>query len=328
MLSSTSSPLPIDAWSADMKAAIDQICEIGSLTLDTHRKASDRAATVADQWQLAARLEDERVALGRLFDSASQAIVAIEDVRRLMASQDVADGTRHRSMRDCAETIDANLPHIEQAFLTVRQSALDLLRWTQRSGHIADSDLPSRYRASYAKLTSYTPTFKPFLEAMQHELLALSKNEDHHSDVRLLLSALTRYNAVADSARSFVKSVVEPPMELVFHDTETFLSDWQEIAAARQSHLATEFNDCCQLLLYESAEFNRRVQNIRPPLADGMEASLCVLPVDDARILFTVDEDPVFEQLTVTLLRIVDVSDFGRACDSVTRDLYRGLSDD
>ena len=323
---STHAPLLIDTWSADMKAAIDQICEIGSLTLHTHREASDEAAVAADRWQLESRLEDERTALCQLFDRARLTVEAIENTRRLMHADEVSDATRHQSMRDCANTIDENVPHISQAFLTVRHSALDLLQWTQRSGKIEGSELPANYRASYAKLVAYTPIFRPFLESMQHELLALSKGPDHHPDVKLLLSALTHYNAVADSARSFVGSVVEPPLELVFHHTDIFDQDWQTIAAAEQGHLATEFNDCCQLLLYEPSEFRRRVEDIRAPLADGMEASLFALPVDDMRLLFTVDEDPLFEQMAVTLLRVVEFRDFENACDSVTRDLYRGLS--
>jgi hypothetical protein len=51
------------------------------------------------------------------------------------------------------------------------------------------------------------------------------------------------------------------------------------------------------------------------------------LPVEDMRILFTVDEDPVFEQLIVTLLRVVKEGEFQGACESVIHDLYRGLTD-
>lgn len=323
MHSSTNTPLPIDKWSADMQTAIDQICEIGLLTLHTHREASDKAAAVADQWHLESRLDDEHAALRQLFDRARLIVEAIEDTRRRMRADDIS-----AAMRDCANAIEENVPHITQALLTVRHSALDLLRWTQGSAKIEGSDLPDRYRASYAKLIAYTPIFKPFLESMQHELLALNKGPDHRPDVKLLLSALSRYNAVADSARSFVKSVVEPRLDLVFHDTDTFHQDWQTIAAEEQGHLATEFNDCCQLLLYEPSEFRRRVESIPLQVAEGMEASLFALPVDCRRILFTVDEDPLFQQMTVTLLRVVHVDEFDTALDLVTSALYLGLSED
>jgi hypothetical protein len=317
-------PLPIDEWSAAMKAAIEQICEIGLRTLQTHREASETAAAIADGWQLETRLEDERVALLHLFEHARRIVEAIESTRQFIHA-DVSASARFESMRDCADAIDEHLPHIEHAFLEARHSALDLLRWTQQFGRIEESDLPAQYRASYARLIAYSPVFRPRSEAMQQALLSLSKEKDVHPDVRRLLSALTRYNAVADSARCFVKSVVEPPMELVFHDTESFQHDWQTYDAAVRGHLATEINDCCQCMLYEPARFDRRVQRIRPQLAGGIDASLCVLPVEDMRILFTVDEDPVFEQLTVTLLRAIKNEEFANACEAVIHDLYRGL---
>lgn len=319
-------PLPIDEWSAAMKAAIEQICDIGHKTLQTHRKASDKAAAIADGWQLETRLEDERVALGRLFENARRIVEAIELTRQVIQS-DAAETDQLDSIRECADAITESLPHIEHSFLEARHSALDLLRWTQQFSHIEESDLPAQYRASYARLIEYSPVFRPRSEAMQQTLLALSKDKVVHPDVRRLLSALTQYNSVSDSARCFVKSVVEPPMELVFHDTESFQNDWQACDAALQGHLATELNDCCQWLLYEPAKFDRCIQRVRPQLAGGIDASLCVLPVEDMRILFTVDEDPVFEQLTVTLLRAVPEHEYPRACESLIHDLYSGLKE-
>lgn len=329
MDSANDASLPIDTWSSDMQAAIDHICEIGQSTLQTHLQASDQAAKVAGEWKLAERLEDQRVALNELFANARLIIEAVESTRLLMmSSEETSPATLHQSLRDCTAAIDASLPKIERAFLTSRHSALDLLRWTRRSGKLDGSQLPAQYRSSYATLVEYTPVFKPRMEAMQHDLLALRHDAGLHHDVQQLVSALTRYNGVAESARRFVKSIVEPPLELVFHDTQTFHLDWQPLATEEQSRLATEFNDCCQLLLYDHASFERRVESVQPDLADGVEASLYVLPIDHWRVLFTVDEDPVFKELTVTLLRVVRLSDFDQACRSVIHSLYRDLTND
>jgi mRNA-degrading endonuclease RelE of RelBE toxin-antitoxin system len=321
-----STPLPIEAWATDMHTAIEQICEIGSLTLATHRKACERAAETADQWGLAARCDDERRALHELFDAARKTVEAIESTRALMHGEGVSADVLHESMRACSEMVETGLPIIERSLLTSRQCALDLLRWTQRFGHVEGSDLPEQYRASYAELTSYTPTFKPRLDAIQKELLAWSHDGDLHPEAQRLLSALTRYNAVADSARGFVKSIVDPPFELVFHDTETFQDDWHKLDIAERGRLATELNDCCQLLLYKPAEFQRRVENIRAQLAEGLDASLYVLHVEDVRIVFTVDDDPLFKQITITLLRVVHANQLAEACDLVTQALYNHLS--
>ena len=159
-------------------------------------------------------------------------------------------------------------------------------------------------------------------------MLTLTNTPGEHIEAEQFRAALTRYNGVVDSARSFVKSVVEPPLELVFHDAESFHEDWLSYDVNHQAQLATQFNDCCQLVLYDRTAFERAVERIHPQLPGGIEASLCILPIDDERVLFTVDEDPVFEQVTITLLRIVQVDELATACDNVTALLYEELTDE
>ena len=123
-------------------------------------------------------------------------------------------------------------------------------------------------------------------------------------------------------------TVVEPPFELVFHDTDTFQRDWQSVSADEKNRLATEFNDCCQLLLYDTAEFDRRVKNIHPQLSNGVDASLFVLAIEPWRVIFTVDEDPMFKELSVSVLRVVPFEELDTACDAVIRALYDSLGRD
>lgn len=323
---SSDGPLPIQAWTKEMSAAIDRICELGRMMLTKH-SGNEKAAAVAKEWKLAERLDDEEKALHELFRRARAIIESIEVVRLQMARRSVDEPTLHQAMRDAVHAIHEHLPEIEHAFLVSRHSALDLLRWTDRSGYLDGSPLPADYRASYAELVAYTPVFKPRLEKIQHELLALKHRKQVHEDARHFLSALTRYNALADSARAFVKSIVEPPFELVFHDTEGFQDDWQAIDVQHHGGLATEINDCCQLLLYDQRAFDHRVESIDPNLPDGVDASLFVLSIDDWRVIFTVDEDPVFHELRISLLRIVDAMQYNPVIDRVIRELYSGLSD-
>ena len=207
--------------------------------------------------------------------------------------------------------------------MTVRHSALDLLLWTQQSAKVEGGELPDKYRASYARLIAYTPIIKPLLAALQDDLLLLNNEPGLHPDTQRLISALNRYNAVAESARGFIRSVVEPPLELVFHDTEAFVSDFHALPSDQRAQVATELNDCCQLLLYDPVEFQRRVGHVRPRLAEGIDASMVILTVSaELNVVFTVDEDPVFEQLAVTLLRVIPEHELATATDDLTRALY------
>lgn len=162
---------------------------------------------------------------------------------------------------------------------------------------------------------------------MQHELLRQKDRGHVHEEVRHLLSALTRYNALADSARAFVRSIVQPPFELVFHDAETFQDDWEGIDVDRHGDLATEINDCCQLLLYDLDQFHRKVERVEPELIPGLDASLYLLPNEEWRVIFTVDEDPVFHEMRISLLRIVHESNYENALSDVIRELYAGWNE-
>ncbi|MEN8189899.1 MAG: hypothetical protein ABFS19_08635 [Thermodesulfobacteriota bacterium] len=305
--------LPLEEWNADMQAAVGDIRRIGLEVLKEHGAAGEKALEVSKQWKLAERQADEHEALLRLIEASRLMVEKIDGAMRSMAP-DV--------METAARTIEQNLADIEESFLVIRHASLDLLRWTRRAGRIEGSPLPGEYRASYARLISYAPIFKPRLEAFQHELLELSRQPGAESAAPRLLSAITRYNAVLDSARRFVQAIVDPPLELVFQETNLFLDDWQNCSVGDRSAMASRLNDCCQLLLYDKTEFDRRTEKVRPRLADGIDASMYSMAIDKGRILFSVDEDPVFEQLTVTLYRLVDEEKFADACEVVFQVLY------
>lgn len=310
-------PVPLEKWKADMTAAVDNICSLGLEILKVHRLAGDKAAVSAENWKLEERQKEEHEALMRLFDATESIIDKLDT-----AVEQLDDD----SFTAAVEAINEHLPCIEAAFLTIRQAAQDLLRWTRRSGRVEGSTLPDEYRACYARLISYTPKFKPRLEVLQQKLLKLANVSDAEGSVQPLLSAISRYNGVMDSARGFVRAIVDPPLELVFQETNLLMKDWETCSVEERGRLASGLNDCCQFLLYDEAEFSKRVKEVNPPLPDGMEASLFALPVEAFHILFTVDEDPVFGQLTVTLLRAVRADCHDEACESIIETLYGELT--
>jgi hypothetical protein len=310
-----------------MKEAVDRVIQLGQSVLETHRRASDKAEEAACRWQLEERLVVERDALLRLVDHVRPILQSMEACRQALHADAINEEELQRTFNHCSDTIESQLPGIETLFVTVRQAAQDLLLWTQRAGRIDNSSLPAEYRASYAALIAYAPVFKPSIASLQEDLLQWDKNADLHPHTHRLISMINRYNAVADSARGFVGSVVQPPLELVFHETQSFLEDFQSLPAEQMTRLATELNDCCQLLLYDSAEFRRRVVYVQPRLANGIDSSMVVLTASDGfRVIFTVDEDPLFEQLVITLLRVLPEDQLASATDNLTRVLYEHFS--
>ena len=153
-------PLQLEQWDNDMRAAVEEICRVGHEILKLHRSASERAAAVSVYWKLEPRLEQERKALLELLGGVREVSEKLSAVMVCATSENLTDAS------DC---IDRNIPVVEQAFITIRHAALDLLRWTKRSGHLEDSALPEEYRHSYAALVTYTPKFRPrMLKLLDH----------------------------------------------------------------------------------------------------------------------------------------------------------------
>ncbi|MGI9473754.1 MAG: hypothetical protein ACR2NZ_19590 [Rubripirellula sp.] len=329
MTPATESPLPIESWTEDMVAAIERICDLGLEILRVHSIDNAAAQRIAEEWSLTERMADEHQALNTLFANARSIVLAVEELRARMNFPELGTEGIATSLDRCSQTIEDNLPGIEDAFLVSRHSALDLLRWIQHDAVVDESDLPGRYRASYAQLVSYSPVFKPHFEQLGHRLLELGARHVAAAEIGQLLSGLSRYNAVAESARSFVRSIVEPQLEMVFHETEGFVNDWKAISpSSERAELATELNDCCQLLLYDQASFDQRTEAVHVPLGEGVDASLFRMSYRDRTLLFTVDQDPVFSELVITLLRVVTTADASQAIEASTRSLYSGLGSD
>lgn len=56
-------PLPLDAWKADMTAAVGDICSLGLQILKVHRSASAEAEEQSKLWRLEERQKEEQEAL-------------------------------------------------------------------------------------------------------------------------------------------------------------------------------------------------------------------------------------------------------------------------
>jgi hypothetical protein len=300
--------LPVKEWSRAMRLATANISKLGSQLIAAHRSESDRANEVCVNWSLAERQLDEQQALIDLVRAAKDILVNVDDAMR---------GMTPRLMQLAVDSIERNLPLIEEAFLTVRHSAQDLLHWVQRYGSKNDDSLQDMYRASYNELISFAPVFKPRLESFQQVLLEMTEASEAAPETKRLLSAITSYNGVVNTAHGFVRAVVAPPLELVFRETDLFLNDLQKLQIKPRGLLASDLNDCCQNLLYDSSAFNQTVEPVQYEQPEGVDSSLVVFTHKGYRVLLTVEDDPIFGQVTVHLLRAVSLDEYYESCVSV-----------
>lgn len=308
-LDMNSQTFTVEEWAAAMMMAVSEIDEVGRDLLARTRLGSERAEEVCRNWRLEERQAEERAALSSLFAAAQEILESLVGAETLLQAD---------TMASASGAIEENLPVIEEGFLAVRHCAQDLLHWADRYGTPENSDASASYRAAHNNLTSYAPVLKPRLEALQARLLGLAASNETGPAVRSLLSAITRYNAVLDSARRFVAVVVDPPLELIFAETEQFLEDVQQIPLKTRGLVGSELNDCCGSLMYDPTVFAKTVKPVEVQQPEGIESSLVVFESHGMRILFTVEEDPIFGQLTVHLLRAVGEAEFDSACAGVS----------
>ena len=117
-------------------------------------------------------------------------------------------------------------------------------------------------------------------------------------------------------------------MNLVFHSTETFEQELQQFDAAVQKCIVQRINEVAQAFLMDRQLFSqqaRKPYNI--PMYNGFDSSLYSIVVKpDLRVILTVDEDPLFDQAIVTLLRVVKRPDLYTTYTAVAQALYRNLN--
>jgi hypothetical protein len=115
--------------------------------------------------------------------------------------------------------------------------------------------------------------------------------------------------------------------ELAFHITDDFERGLKNFSTAERDLIANEINSCCENLTGDRQIF---YQNTYLPrlirLERDFDSSLCVLRINpEIRIILSVDDDPIFGQIIVTLFRAVRRSDVDEAFNSVVETLYKGL---
>lgn len=115
-------------------------------------------------------------------------------------------------------------------------------------------------------------------------------------------------------------------MDIVFESTEQFEQQLKEFSESERYNIINQINLCSQLLPNEYNASNKLEQLDKISLINGYESSLYSLKVSaDIRAILTIDEDPIFNQLIITLFRVVNRADARKAYQAVARAIYQDL---
>jgi hypothetical protein len=126
-----------------------------------------------------------------------------------------------------------------------------------------------------------------------------------------------------------VHTANEGCMNLLFHSTEAFEQDLQQFDACLQERIAQRVNEVAQAFIEDRQVF---AQQARKPytlhLSNAFDSSLYSVIVEpDLRVILTVDDDPLFDQVIVTLMRVVKRPDLYNAYTSAAKTLYQNLNE-
>lgn len=114
-------------------------------------------------------------------------------------------------------------------------------------------------------------------------------------------------------------------MELLFQETKSFEKDLSKLPTSLKKKVINSINEQC---LFFSEKNNANTRKIKR-LASGnhfinSDSSLYEIKVDlKTRVILSIDDDPLFDQIIFTLYRVVSPKDFGTALKNISEALYQ-----
>ncbi|WP_017301729.1 hypothetical protein [Nodosilinea nodulosa] len=117
-------------------------------------------------------------------------------------------------------------------------------------------------------------------------------------------------------------------MDVLIESTRGFEKDLDRLSNDEKTLTVEKINECANLFLTQKAGIYKKLRRL-PHFAElnGYESSLYTLKVSQKlRMILTVDEDPIFEQVIFTLYRVVKHDDLNNAYQGIAESLYQEIS--
>ena len=116
-------------------------------------------------------------------------------------------------------------------------------------------------------------------------------------------------------------------MKLLFESTKRFEKDIHSLPKQDSRRVVAALNRYGAFVCSNpSTPYPNIYRTIIPRLKGGLDATLYSLRVDrDIRAILTVDDDPLFSQVIITLLRVVRHGELERAYKGIPESLYQGM---
>lgn len=115
-------------------------------------------------------------------------------------------------------------------------------------------------------------------------------------------------------------------MNIIFESTKKFEKELNKFPKKQKEMIILKLNQYSHLLDSRPESFYKHVhQPIKLRLVNNNEPSLYSLRINpEIRIIMTVDDDPLFDQITITLLHVVRRSELNRVYKIIAESIYQG----
>ena len=114
-------------------------------------------------------------------------------------------------------------------------------------------------------------------------------------------------------------------MNLLFESTKRFEKELKRFDPKERTRIISKLNQYCQLLPDDTSGFFKHAyQPMKLQLKGNDESTLYALKVyKDIRIIMTVDEDPLFDQIIITLLHVIRHSGLNKVFKGMAESIYQ-----
>ncbi len=116
-------------------------------------------------------------------------------------------------------------------------------------------------------------------------------------------------------------------MDILIESTKGFENDLAKLSEDEKTTAIQKINDCASLFPTQKADLYRKLRHLPLPTnLNGYESSLYTLTVSPTlRVIWAVDEDPIFGQVIFTLFRVVKDDELNKAYQDVAESLYQDM---
>jgi hypothetical protein len=116
-------------------------------------------------------------------------------------------------------------------------------------------------------------------------------------------------------------------VDILIESTKGFEKDIAKLSEDERAAAIQKINDCASLFPTHKADVYRKLRHLPLPTnLNGYESSLYTLRVSRTlRVIWAVDEDPIFGQVIFTLFRVVENDELDKAYQGVAESLYQGM---